>query len=294
MHSHSIFPRVNRLGRSHYAVLCCLMIALHCYGQRSEDWLPITSPALAIKEVAGDPGAPAVQLYYADFRDDNYRYEFIYHSIKVLADAGRRYANVVIPVPKGCLLADLQARTIHPDGTIIPFAGRPYDKLLINHHDDKIMAKSFVVPDVTVGSIVEYKYRLTCNLVFHDQVWMVQHDLYTLKESFWLRPYKGPLSTKTVADEPGLSYVYSNMPAGVQPKNTGAGIELNLENMPAFKPEKYMPPASNFIAQVRFYYGGHEVESPDVFWRDQGKEWYARADRFIGSQSEFKKAAEII
>ena len=283
------------MPRFQYLVLCCCLIAaLRCYGQRSDDWLPVTSQSLAIREVAADPGAPAVQLYYADFRDDNSRYEFIYRSIKILADAGRKYANVEIPVPRDYVFADLQARTIRPDGTIVPFTGKPYDNLLINHHDDKIMAKSFAFPDVTVGSIIEYKYRLTWNVRFYDPVWTVQHDLYTLKESFWLRPYKGPIRTRNVADETRLSYVYSNMPAGVQPKDTGAGIELDLENMPAFKPEKHMPPENNFIAQVLFFYGGREIESPDVFWRDLGKEWYGKADHFIGNHSEIKAAAAEI
>jgi len=281
--------------RSLYIVLCwCLVVTLRCYGQRSDDWLPVTSQSLAIREVAADPGAPAVQLYYADFRDDNSRYEFIYRSIKILAEAGRSYANVEIPVRQGYLLEDLQARTIHPDGTIVPFTGKPYDKLLIHYRDDKITAKSFTFSDVTVGSIVEYKYRLTWDVRFYDPVWTVQHDLYTLKESFWLRPYKGPIRTRTVADETRLSYVYSNMPPGVQPKDTGAGIALDLENMPAFKPEKHMPPENNFIAQVLFFYGGREIESPDVFWRDLGKEWYGKADHFIGNHSEIKTAAAEI
>jgi len=122
----------------------------------------------------------------------------------------------------------------------------------------------------------------------------VQHDLFTLKESFWLRPYKGPLSTPTAGDRTQLSFVYSNMPEGIQPRDTSAGVELELENVPAFKAERYMPPEDNFKAEVRFFYGGHEVESPEVFWNNLGHRWYAKSERFIGSYSGIKRAAANI
>ena len=276
------------------ALFLCLATARCCYGQHSEEWLPLSQQERAVKEVPGDPGAAAVQLYYADFRDDISRYEFVHRCIKVLTDSGRSYADVEIMVPAEYHFEDLQARTIRPDGTVAAFTGKPFDKIVVQHRDDKVLAKSFSLPDVTTGSIIEYKYRLSWDLYFYDPVWNVQHELYTLKESFWLRPYKGPLRTRTVADETRLSFVYSNMPEGVRPKDTSAGVELELEGVLAFKAERYMPPEDNFKAEVRFFYGGQEIESPEAFWRHLGQEWYAKSERFIGSHAEIKRAAARI
>lgn len=271
-----------------------LLALLPACGQQSEDWLPITARDLEMKDVPGDRGAPAVQLYYADFRDDVRESEFIYKRIKILTERGKDYANVEIEVPQHDSIGDLQARTIHPDNSIVEFKGRPFDKIVVRYHGEQIMAKAFTMPEVSVGSIVEYKYRLNWNQYFYDPIWMVQHELYTVKESFWLRRYTGPLQTRHFSDETRLSYVTSNMPGGATPRDTGAGVELQIENVPAFKPESYMPPEANFKGQVQFFYGGREIESPDVFWRDQGLEWYAKTERFIGNHHELKTAAAQI
>ncbi|HEY6249797.1 MAG TPA: DUF3857 domain-containing protein [Candidatus Angelobacter sp.] len=269
----------------------CLLAALPVLGQQSEEWLPVTARDLEMKDVPGDPGAAAVQLYYADFRDDVRESEFIYKRIKVLGERGKDYANVEIEVPQHYSIGDLQARTVHPDGTILEFRGKPFDKLVVRYRGEQIVAKAFTMPDVTVGSIVEYKYRLTWSTYFHDPMWTVQHELYTVKESFWLRRYTGPLETRHISDQTRLSYVTSNMPAGAVPKDTGPGVELQLQNVPAFRPERYMPPEMNFKAQVQFFYGGREIESPELFWRDLGLDWYAKAEHFIGNHQELKTAA---
>src|SRR5947209_3773178 len=278
----------------HIALLLCLGMALCCYAQHSEEWRPPSAQDLALKAVPQDPGAAAVQLYYADFRDDNSHYEFIHRSIKVLTDQGRAYADVEIVVPREYKFEDLQARTIHPDGTVVTFTGKPFDKVMMQRRDLRLVAKAFTLPGVATGSIIEYKYRLTWDVKFYDPVWTVQHELFTLRESFWLRPYRGPLSTRTAGDETQLSVVYSNMPEGIQPRDTGAGIELELENVAAFKAEPYMPPEDNFKAEVRFFYGGHEVESPRLFWRNLGQRWFEKSERFMGRHTEIRRAAARI
>src|SRR5205807_2687812 len=129
----------------------------------------------------------------------------------------------------------------------------------------------------------------------YDTTWTIQHSLYTVKESFWLGAYKGALQTKHGSDQPRLSYVYANMPPGAAPRYNGNSVELQLENVPAFKPEKYMPPEDNFKAEVHFFYGGREIESPEVFWQDLGRDWHDKAERFIGDHQEIRRAvAEMV
>lgn len=273
--------------------LCLISLEL-AHGQRSEDWLPVTAQDLKFKSVPGDPDAAAVQLYYADFRDDVHQSEFIYRRIKVLMEQGRRYANVEIEVPSHYSIADLQARTIHPDKTIAEFNGKPFEKILARYRGEKLVAETFTLPAVSTGSIVEYKYRLLWTEYFYDPAWAVQHELYTVKESFWLRRYTSPISTSHISDSTRLSYVSSNMPAGALIKDKGTGVELELANVPGFKREMYMPPEANFRAQVQFFYGGREIESPDLFWHDVGWNWYEKTEHFIGNHNELKSAAEQI
>src|SRR5437660_8655598 len=96
-----------------------------------EDWLPITEKDRQVKDVPGDPGASAIQLYYANRINDNDHSEFLYHRIKVLNDKGRSYGSVEILLAPESSFHDLQARTIHPDGKIIEFAGRSFEKTVV-------------------------------------------------------------------------------------------------------------------------------------------------------------------
>jgi hypothetical protein len=149
-----------RLSRTALLTAVSLVFALPMEAQwRSEDWQPITRADLEMKEVPGEPGAPAVLLFYAAYEDDNTYSKFFYHRIKILSEKGLKWADVDIPYwrNEGGALSDLKARTIRPDGSIVEFQGKVFDKVLEKRKGTKILAKTFSFPDVTVGSIVEYK-----------------------------------------------------------------------------------------------------------------------------------------
>lgn len=265
-----------------------LLAVLPCITDTRTDWLPITQQDLLVKEVPKTPGAAAVQLFYEEYDDDGGGSKFFYHRIKVLTDKGKQFADVEIPLLDGFSVADLKARTIHPDGKIIDFTDKPFDTTLVKAHGIRIHAKKFTLPDVTAGSIVEYKYRITWPAhVVYDTLWVLQQDLFTVKEVFGIKPYKGPLDIVGAR----LSYAYLNMVNESVPQKKGDVWELQLENMPAFNPEEYMPSEDDYKPQIRFYYGGKEVASPDAFWDAMAKSLAELTERQIGNSKEVKDAA---
>jgi hypothetical protein len=209
-----------------------LVLSGGCLASASgDDWLPITPQDLQIKDVPGNPGAAAIQLYYADFIDDNDHSEFLYHRIKVLTDDGKKYGSVEIDVPFGRSLKDLKARTIRPDGSIVEFTGKPFEKILFKGQGIKRYAKTFTLPEVTVGGIVEYKFRLRNDeSVVYENQWIIEHDLFTVKEHFLFK-YSGMLEAAYVVSA-GLT---------AQPTNKRGTVELDLDNVPAFASEEHMP-----------------------------------------------------
>src|SRR5215467_8077171 len=104
----------------YFAACGLLLCSILSFGQK-EDWLPVTSHDLEVKEVPGTPGADAVQLYFADYINDEDQSEFFYHRIKILNEKGNRHADVEIVLPAEGTLCGLKARTIHPDGKITEF-----------------------------------------------------------------------------------------------------------------------------------------------------------------------------
>ncbi|MGZ4877542.1 MAG: DUF3857 domain-containing protein [Candidatus Angelobacter sp.] len=268
-----------------------LLLPWTCFGQH-QDWLEVTAQDREIKEVPGDPGAPAIQLFFADYRDDDTRYQFLYHRIKILTEEGKKYANVEIPIFPWYHFDGLKARTIHPDGSIVEFTGKPFEKVIAKTRDSKFLAQTLTMPDVTVGSIIEYKYRYSWERLTFDTTWSIQHDLYTVKEHFWLQGHSKQLQTKGYLIGAGtrLAYVvYGNV---TPPHRTKSGaIELEVENEPAFKSEEYAPPAGDLKPIVRFFYGGNELVSAEAFWQEYGRTWFDESERFIGNRDSIRAAA---
>jgi hypothetical protein len=193
----------------------------------------------------------------------------------------------VIP-PEGSL-GDLKARTIHPDGKIIDFTGKPFQKTIVKSRGVKVLAKTFTLPDVTVGSIIEYKYKVGMPGIVLDNYWTIQHELYTVKESFRMKPYSGRLEGFDTGFQ--VAALYSHMPSNIKPVQKSGGYELDVDNMPPFESEGYMPPEEDFKPQMRFFYVNPAISNPDKFWQDAGKRWNDDAEHFIGNRKEVAQAA---
>jgi len=268
-----------------------LLLPWTCFAQ-NQDWREITAQDREIKDVPGDPGASAIQLFFADYRDDDVRYQFFYHRIKILTEEGRKYANIEIPIFPWYHFDGVKARTIHPDGSIVEFTGKPFEKTIARTRDVKFLAQTLTMPDVTVGSIIEYKYRYSWERFTFDTTWSMQHDLFTVKEHFWLQGHSKQLQTSgyLIGQGTRLAYVvYGNVPAPHRTK--GGAIEVEVENEPAFKAEEYAPPAGDLKPIVRFFYGGNELISPEAFWQQFGRSRFEESERFIGNRDSIRSAA---
>src|SRR5258708_3174312 len=271
--------------------VACLFLASSSFGQK-EDWLPVTPQDQQIKEVLGDEGGDAIQLYYADYINDNDHSEFYYHRIKVLTEKAKQSggtAEVEILLPLGMSMSDFKARTIRPDGQIVEFAGKPFEKTVVKGRGFKFLAKTFTFPDVTVGSILEYKYKLHGDedTINTRNSWTIQHNLFTVQEHFIFKA--NGLGLADVSGGTNVSYLTLHLSRNPTMKN--GTVELSMENVPAFQGESNMPPEENYKPQVRFFYGGSETKSPEKFWQERGKRRYEAVNHFIGNHNEIKDAA---
>ena len=242
-----------------------------------ENWLPLSPQDQQVREVPGDPGATAILLYYADLIDNRARTEFIYRRIKVLTAGGRTYADVEIPVFPGMKIIDLQARTIHPDGSIVDFTAQPFEKVVVKGRGIKLLAKVFTLPEVEVGSIIEYKYKWQTKELERPE-WILEHDLYAVKEHFLLNY---PPSWN-------VSFVVSGSQA--KPVQTKGSIELDVQDVARFHAEEQMPPAVNFKAAVRFSLEEDERFKSAV-WAMQASRWSSFYNEFIGNHKEIRQEA---
>lgn len=76
-----------------------------------------------------------------------------------------------------------------------------------------------------------------------------------------------PSEWSNIVPRSQVSYSYLNQSdPNVLEKKQGNLMELELQNVPKFFAEEYMPPEDDFRPVVLFYYGGREMSSPEKFW----------------------------
>jgi hypothetical protein len=251
-----------------------------------DDWLPISPEELKMTSVPEAPGAPAVYLYRQVDRDDSRNgHEYNYVRIKILTEEGRKYGDVEIPFFKGeGNISGIKARTIRPDGSIAHFEGKAFDKTIVKAKGLKYQAKTFTLPDVQVGSVIEYHYMMDLeeNWVFNSH-WILSEELFTKRAKFTLKPNT----------EFGLRWSWPiGLPPGTKaPEKEGGLIRLETQNVPAFQVEDYMPPENELKYRVDFVYSDNNDEQDTVkFWKKEGKRYNDRVEAFTGRRKAMEQA----
>ena len=253
-----------------------------------DDWQPIDPADLKMTSEPKAPGAPAIYLYRQVDRDDQSGRETQYYRIKIFTEEGRKQANVEIPFLKGVeQVNNIKARTIRPDGSIANFDGKVYEKTIVKARGVKYLAKTFTLPDVQVGSIIEYKYIDSwSNELIYDSHWIISSDLYTKRARFSLKPYTNF----------ALRWSWHNLPPGSpQPVNEHSSIHLDIADIAAFQVEDYMPPQDELKARVNFVYNqDNDEKEPEKFWKKEGKKRFERVDSFLNKKKPMEQAVATI
>ena len=215
----------------------------------------------------------------------------LYVRMKVLTEEGKKYADVELVYDQGrsFSIRAVDGRTIHSDGTVIPFTGKPYDKVLEKTKTVSYKAKVFTLPDVQVGSILEYRYVLAYedDLVSAPQ-WYIQQPLYVRKAHYEFMP-----TDRTILGQPwrrfrNLAYT-PQLPKGVEVKESLApttrvgtqdkSYSLDIENVDPIPEEEFMPPMHSLSYRVLFYYT--DVRTAQEYWKTEGKYWSHEVDSFM-------------
>ena len=263
-----------------------------------DDWQPITPEELNLKYDAAHPYA-AVILYHEETSDDNRRHAISYYRLKILTEAGRGRASVVIPDRDDFThIIDVKGRTISPTGAITPFEGKPFDTTVLKGKGLKVKAKSFALPDVQVGSIIEYRYTEYWDFWLLAPHWILQDELPQLHAKFTFIPYHGSLGITNEEGDFGnrvYTYVSADVPKDAIIKRTPQdNLELEVTNIPAFEEEDLAPPSDLLKMRVDFYYGGVDLDKPANFWKARGKSWNRQVEKFIGNSGDVAAAARAL
>ncbi len=270
----------------------------------SKEWPTISAEELALKDNPASPGSSAIILYREITSDDVKSVETHYSRIKILTESGKKYADIQIPyLYKNTEIRDIRARTVQSDGKAVEFNGQIFDKLVVKTKRVKFQAKTFSLPEVRAGSIIEYSYSIHWRDkvpgLFRDPVkyyvrysstiptahWVIQSDLFTRRARFVLRPLP----------KARLTMDWGGLPQGVEPrKQTDGTVTLEAANVPAFEEEEFTPPQRVLKSRVDFYYSIGPVY-PSVFWIDQSRLLAESLQEYLAeSKAIAREAARLV
>jgi hypothetical protein len=303
-------------GKPRRTLSALLLVTAFAPAALAQKFIQPTQEELSTTSLPGYPGVAAVILNKEEIATDDKHSAQHYARIKILTEDGKKYANVELPyvtttegvddntIGNQKSLQEIQGRTIHPDGTVIPFTGKPYLKVMEKGKGFKYQAKVFTLPDVTVGSIIEYRYSTFINdQGYEPPIWFIQGDLYVKSAHFLWYP-----SGKDMGDEhgdlihtiswfpilpKGAEIVKHELPGGDM--NSGLpsrSYELTVKDVPPEPDEEYMPPVGNYSFRVYFNYIA--ARTGEEYWKSEGKYWSKAMNSFENPNSELKSATQQI
>jgi hypothetical protein len=292
-----------------FALLTLLAVFASGRPARAVDWPPLDPQDLKMTSFPEQPGAAAVVLLREELDNDPMNFQQTYVRLKILTEQGKNYGAVELPYSRRHFtLENVAGRTIHADGTIIPFDGKVFDKEIVRTresggHGERVNVKSFSLPDVQVGSVIEFRYTLRYDdHAFFAPEWRVQEQLYQRKASFKFIPFAGFLQLPH--DEIGRGVAWTSMlPKGMAPelkevpvsaqasaREVESYVELNMHDVAPLVSEPYMPPQDTLLYRVKFYYT--VTPKQDQYWKDEGKFWNKDVDSFLNKKNGLDAAVQ--
>ena len=279
---------MNRIGR---ILVCAVCLSTVLVGlprtSRADDWLPVPPEDLAMKDNPKQPGLDAMILYrnvVVDVSKANTDgdAESEYYRIKIFTQEGTKRGHVEIEYDrKIASVVHVEGRTIRPDGSIVKFDGQVLETTVEKSSGQKVLAKSFTLPDVEPGCIIEYRYSIQGQPGrVLDWGWVVSENMYTREAHFSYMPYSGyGNSLRPIIRRFALP------PDAVATPQANGSYLMVVHDIPGIVDEPLMPPYMPIQSRVTFYY--QESDAPpatgpsDKFWNHYGEKWGGQMEKFI-------------
>jgi hypothetical protein len=256
-----------------FLLLACFCLAASIFINQTsaaEDWKPIDSADLSSKTPVVDKDADAEGLFWEVRVDDGDAAELVftnYVRVKVFTDRGKEsQSKIDLTYFSGSNIKDIAARTIKPDGTIINLKKEDvYERTIVKASGAKLKAKSFAMPSIEPGAIIEYRWR-EIRYGSADYVDLqLQRDIPVRRITYLVRPFSGAQ---------GMSYLKFRVPNDVKFEKAKDGFSvITLNNVAGFREEPRMPPEDTVRSWILLYYTNDNQKNPEKFWVDFGKQY---------------------
>jgi hypothetical protein len=270
--------------------------------QAGNAWSAIPADELGVKDDPFNPGAKAIILYREVTKDDTKGFEFEHYRIKILTDDGRSYGDVEIPyAEKLTSVEDIRARVVQPDGKTVDFSGQIFDKLVVKAKKVKVQVKAFTLPEVRTGSVLEYSYLLHWrskppDILKHPEMYTIA-GTESMPTTHWVIPNE--LSIRrlrfTLLPLPRAKVVWSSIGVTTEmgpARQPDGSYVMELQNVPAFIEEEFMPPDQALKACVDFFYIVGYIHDARDFWSSYVQHRASTIEPYLSPSKAVQRAVD--
>jgi hypothetical protein len=274
-------------------VVCLLALVAPAAVAASDDWKPVDPAELAAKTPTVEKDADAEGLFW-EVRLDDAEGDLVlshYLRVKVYTDRGRE-SQSKIDLPFGNLfggqikIQDIAARTIKPDGSIVELNKKDiFERTVVKASGLKMKVKSFAMPAVEPGCIIEYRWREIRVKQWAQYLRLqFQRDIPVRRVQYLVKPFDfGDMSFNSMT-------LHGTPPPWVKEKN--GFYSTTMTNMSAVQDEARMPPENEVKTWMLVYYAyADKRPDPQKYWIDYAKDFYERSKSLIKPNDDVKKMA---
>jgi hypothetical protein len=260
-----------------------------------KDWRPVDPGDLAMTEPKVEKDADAEALFWEVRVNDDPGGDLIFNHyirIKVFTERGKESQSKV-DIPFGRIfgsnikIQDIAARTIKPDGQIVELNNKDvFERDVVRLSGLKLKAKSFALPGIEPGSIIEYRWReVRVNQMMYYLRLQFQREIPVQQVKYYLKPFPFEGYSLLVATFHGQQ---SRLV-----KDKDGYHSMTMTNMPAFREEPRMPPEDQVRTWSLVYYAptAERKQTAQAFWKSWGKQVYELHKSDIKVGDEVKRAA---
>jgi hypothetical protein len=259
----------------------------------TDEWKPVDPSELALKSPVVEKDADAEVLYWEVKVDDSSDNDLItshYIRLKIFTERGKdSQSKVDIPYFDGTKVKDIAARTIKADGSIIELKKEDvFERTIVKLSGLKLKAKTFAVPGIESGAIIEYRWReVASGRGANHMRLQFQREIPVERVTYYVKPQ---FSTY------GMRFMPFHVPDTVRfvPEKDGYH-SVTMTNVPAFREESQMPPEDQVRPWIFIYYTQMFNQSVSEYWGAVGRAVHEYLKPQMKVNDEIRKAsAEIV
>lgn len=260
----------------------------------SKEYGVISKSEFELKEYAKDKDAEAVVLFdfgKSRFMNNDNSFDVVFERktrIKILSKAGLEWAEFEIPLYQD---GGIYEKAYEIEATVYNFEGGELKRTVLNKKsiyeekvNDRWKMKKVALPNVKVGSIIEYKYKVISQYVFNLRDWEFQWKIPVIYSEYetrmipfytytWLLQGASKFSSHTSFEDKRTTQRFGNVTFNEMVS------KYTMVNLPAFKDEEFISSPDDYMIKLDFQLS--KVYNTNGAARDIMTTWEKLIDRLL-------------